>query len=486
MTTLFPGALDNFTNPTPSQSMAQARTHSEQHGDLNDAVEAMQKSIIGHVNVRAYGAVGDGVTDDRQAIADAGAAAGAAGKALFFPPGDYKWTSTITLTSVPAIIGSGRGNTILRGSFNGAGFTFANTSQVTFKAFEGFAYIGPGDAAVNTSSCCIRLTGTGGTAGGASFCKFNFLVQAVYAGIIDDAQAELGGAGWRARFTWNEITISARSGVKYGTLMNQGSGTGNSWIGGRCAVGIPGGAVLEVNGLPAASNSNAGINIGDIFMANIHTISETGEASGSHTSALFRGGANSTYRSRIGIYGCQVDAQMDRPIDLSATGAIPWTNIRFPLDNNVGGNVNIYDHVPAIANSVVGDQGYAEWKSNYVGSVNNGGAAYSKAIFKMELASTTGAEVTVVVDGDLGSFGSCIGRWVYLMRAGIGVITVQQLSANVNGSPAPNQFELAVTTSGNIATFTLSFTPGTETANYSANLRAVGGRLRIQNARRAF
>lgn len=43
MSTLFPTAFDNFTNPSGSDATnATVRTHSQQHGDLNDAVEAIQ------------------------------------------------------------------------------------------------------------------------------------------------------------------------------------------------------------------------------------------------------------------------------------------------------------------------------------------------------------------------------------------------------------------------------------------------------------
>lgn len=45
MTTAFPGAIDAFANPTPSTSQASARSHSQQHGDLNDAVEALQAKV---------------------------------------------------------------------------------------------------------------------------------------------------------------------------------------------------------------------------------------------------------------------------------------------------------------------------------------------------------------------------------------------------------------------------------------------------------
>lgn len=46
MTTNFPGAIDNFANPAGSEKLgATARKHSEQHGDLNDAVKAIEERI---------------------------------------------------------------------------------------------------------------------------------------------------------------------------------------------------------------------------------------------------------------------------------------------------------------------------------------------------------------------------------------------------------------------------------------------------------
>lgn len=50
-----------------------------------------------HINVKAFGAVGDGVADDRTAILDAIAAMGSNQGAVYFPDGAYKISSTITL-----------------------------------------------------------------------------------------------------------------------------------------------------------------------------------------------------------------------------------------------------------------------------------------------------------------------------------------------------------------------------------------------------
>lgn len=63
--------------------------------------------ILYNVKNSAYGAVGDGVTDDRSAIAAAITAAASSGGVVFFPPGTYRMTSGITLPYNVALLGSG-------------------------------------------------------------------------------------------------------------------------------------------------------------------------------------------------------------------------------------------------------------------------------------------------------------------------------------------------------------------------------------------
>ena len=61
-------------------------------------------------NVRAYGAVGDGSTDDSTAIQDAiDAAVSAGGGTVFFPRGNYKITTEIDLYSHVSLVGSATG-----------------------------------------------------------------------------------------------------------------------------------------------------------------------------------------------------------------------------------------------------------------------------------------------------------------------------------------------------------------------------------------
>jgi|GEM_PF-4118956 len=95
MPTSFPGAIDALTNPISSNTLASPPHHS-QHADANDAIEAIEGVLVGTVwfNVRAYGAVGDGIANDTAAINTLIATASALGSAnqrsrVFFPMGTY-------------------------------------------------------------------------------------------------------------------------------------------------------------------------------------------------------------------------------------------------------------------------------------------------------------------------------------------------------------------------------------------------------------
>lgn len=64
-------------------------------------------------NVKDYGAIGDGSNDDTSAITAAITALPATGGTVFFPPGVYKVSSTITLSANQRLVGSGIGATTI-------------------------------------------------------------------------------------------------------------------------------------------------------------------------------------------------------------------------------------------------------------------------------------------------------------------------------------------------------------------------------------
>jgi hypothetical protein len=439
-----------------------------------------QSKLRDYVSVKDFGAVGDGTTDDTAAIQLAVTAAAAAGRGIQLPVGNFKMTATVTSSTFVPVLGLSESLSKLTFTHNGPCFEYNNSIIGVYGTSGQLTIVGPGVPGTNTSACFMRWVGSAGLA----FCRFqNITATSLYTVFKSDIPAILGGAGYRGDINWCTFQeINTRATVKHGIIFNQGSGTGNAWIGGKPSIGVAGGSVIEALGPTDASRGGLGVNVGDIVIANVHCISETGETPGSHTSALLRVGPDTTYRSRIGLYGCQFDAQMDKPLDLSTTGSTTYSDIRV-IGDNIGGNVNFYDNMPPIANSMIIDQSYGQWKANFTGSTATT-TAYTDEVFKIDLKQSTGCMVDIVVDGVVGSAGSCVGVWKYLIRAGIGTLTVTEVSENVSGATAPARFDITNTTSGNVVTFSVGFTSGGGTTNYTCNLAAVGGTIRVQNGKR--
>jgi hypothetical protein len=88
--------------------------------DLNNQIQQL------FTNVKHYGAVGDGVTDDTPAINSAIASIASTGGILFFPTGRYKVTSTITLPVGISIKGVSMAKSVIYYTGNGSCITFPN------------------------------------------------------------------------------------------------------------------------------------------------------------------------------------------------------------------------------------------------------------------------------------------------------------------------------------------------------------------------
>lgn len=133
-------------------------------------------------NVKAYGAVGDGATDDSSAIGSANSAASAASGTVFFPPGIYLFDSPLTIpsgvhyalspgavlrcnysggstacVSMQANSGIGGGTNIGRGSFGQEGAIIdSSTSATATYLLE----VGDGTVLQNVSASGIVIDGS--------------------------------------------------------------------------------------------------------------------------------------------------------------------------------------------------------------------------------------------------------------------------------------------------------------------------------------
>ena len=104
-------------------------------GSTSPATNAYQKrgsSVTPWINVKTdYGAVGDGSANDTSAINAAITAINSAGGTLYFPPGTYKVSGSLTSITAEGcnIVGSGRGATVIANySTSGNTMTLANYS----------------------------------------------------------------------------------------------------------------------------------------------------------------------------------------------------------------------------------------------------------------------------------------------------------------------------------------------------------------------
>lgn len=130
MSTAFPSALDNFTNPTASDYLDTV-PHTAQHANINDAVEALEAKVgitnsavtssldykvstLELYNVLLAGAAGDGITDDTVVIQGVIDAAAVAGGTVYFPPGTYLVSDSLILYSDVYLLGAGKGASTIK------------------------------------------------------------------------------------------------------------------------------------------------------------------------------------------------------------------------------------------------------------------------------------------------------------------------------------------------------------------------------------
>jgi hypothetical protein len=168
-------------NSTGGSSLPSQTGNASKVLGTNGTTAAWQHEGAPYFNVRNYGAVGDGTTDDRNAIAAAITALDAAGGGvLFFPAGNFKMNSSITITNPIRILGVGAAGALTnsytalpKDSFGPVKYS----SKITFADnIDGFSittapgegkphviiqnlYFTANDAGTNTSGSMVKIDG---------------------------------------------------------------------------------------------------------------------------------------------------------------------------------------------------------------------------------------------------------------------------------------------------------------------------------------
>jgi len=202
----------------------------------------------GSYNVKAYGAIGDGITNDIVAIQSAiNAASLASGGVVFFPPGRYKITKAIQCVSSHLV--------------------FAGTGQASIITpignFDTFRFAAPGNQYIYGNMIVDLLLDETGKTGG----------RTIYAQYVAQFHAirVYGGNGWNAwKFhNFNNVTLDhcrfeSYRGEYYGKATGGGAGIGK----GRSDV-------LRLLGLVLGGNRKSGM-IGIDIDGFVHTVNGWG------------------------------------------------------------------------------------------------------------------------------------------------------------------------------------------------------------------
>ncbi len=127
--------------------------------DINGSIEVAGALSVTNlsVDVRTYGAVGNGVADDTTAIESAITSLGAIGGKIIFPKGTYKITSQIGVSSTNNIVFEGVGSGSILSPIGSTGFVFLFTDCNNI-LFKNISFLGEG-------------IGSGNSIGGVKFLK---------------------------------------------------------------------------------------------------------------------------------------------------------------------------------------------------------------------------------------------------------------------------------------------------------------------------
>lgn len=395
------------------------------------------------VNVKDYGAAGDGVTNDTTAIQAAVNAAG--NKALYFPAGRYLVSSAVVFPSgssaVRKVYGDGPAASYIYTESNISMFSVNLNADLYYTEFSDLGFIG-NVSGTRTSNFAISLTGSG-----SFYCNHNLFTRllflGVYRGIYVDKDSSLGGN--EAGFDWNifshlQSTNYGANQVRDVVYFLNGSGTGNVFS--TCSL------VFSNYGLYFGGAN--GDNIGDLIFDACHF-------GGTSAAGVFLSPAGA-YRERVIVSDCQADAGVTRLLDAEGYNLVVLDG------NSYGGAVE--------PNNLTGARGVwavGEYASRQIhGRPVTLQPATPVNVFLAVLPAYSGAVVDIEASGLCQGVGAGVHRQRFLLVAGAATVTVTALTASAAGA---GTFTVATAVSGFEVTFSID--SNASLANSEINTAAV-------------
>jgi hypothetical protein len=255
------------------------------------------------VSVKDFGAVGDGVTDDTDAISAAiSYCKTLAYKSLYFPFGNYKTTDSLTKITGNNwhIYGDGEAATRVFGTHNGPIFTIDVSAATSFFGIIEKMAIEGGISGTYSSSVSILVEASAASATGLQYWKFDHLkFRDIYRGMYFESTAaqtvgSFTGLSYHQFLSFGEITVPvAAANAVFNTIAFEGSGPVISSFSGGHIRGS--GAAIKLG------NGEAGTAAGDLLFNGIHIVTADVGID------IFGPSDPTDYNQNVNIIGCQID-----------------------------------------------------------------------------------------------------------------------------------------------------------------------------------
>lgn len=277
--------------------------------NTNNILKATNLQVKGPwADVKAFGAVGNGTTDDTTAIQAALTYGMANGVGVYFSPGTYLITSTVSF--------SGHSNYIFGNGQRSALYTTSNISMLKFdtsvagfyNTIEGLTFVAD-VSGTRTSNVGLEI----GTAFGG-YQAYNRFTNLRFEGTYYGIRMTKVSTTDELQFDWNSFDRIQTANVgalncEYGIRFDYGSGTGNVFS----ILNF----VTTTVGIDFAAGNNAN-NIGDIIISGLHN---GGGGIG------VRGAGTASYRERIQVHAAQFDGGLVTGLSFTNYNHIIWSGI---------------------------------------------------------------------------------------------------------------------------------------------------------------
>ena len=345
---------------------------------------ALKLGIFFNVKELAYGAVGDGSTDDTAAIAAAITAAGVAGGIVYFPGGTYRITSILTISSSVSLMGAGANVSIIK-----MDHATAETLSIT----------GSGSG-TDSFVCGIRFNNAQANTGKLIKCSATTVVS-VEKCVLGDGNSNAG-----TLFDTGAVGDLSRISIR-GCLFLVGSSTGSAISG----TGVSGQTIVEdcIFIPPATCNSTLGIVSGKGITLTRCRFYNTAVTAG--TFSCFTDGASST-ALKARITDCEFNNGGGATVTAMTLGTYGATSVFYEDNNIFGSTVTAYSYTVSAAQA--GAKVRLETRENRTLYATNATGAYEVPLAQygnVVLTNSTAGNVTITAtmppDGARGNY------WIY-------------------------------------------------------------------------